>query len=197
MSSNRKVSRRRRRSGNDRLRRDDRGRSGGRRTSRGGRERAKNMRASRFREIAVSPRENNDDAGRKESLHARRPIRKSERFDDRRKERGRPFRLDHSHPRVFSTSNESGAESAAGPSDMPRVFLPNEYLENETGFWQKQLDSNQAAVTDMDKRLTTKDKRMPVHVLDNLAYTPITSESLRGRGLQLREVWKTFPTLIR
>ena len=85
-------------------------------------------------------------------------------------------------PRVFSTYNDSGANSTAVSTCLPRVFSSNEFLEKETGYWDDQLRDGQVNVDAINDGLAVRDKRTP-HVLYNRAYTPIATESLKERRL--------------
>ena len=83
--------------------------------------------------------------------------------------------------RISPTSNESDVDSAAASSSIPRVFLSKEYIENETGSWQKKLVEGETVVSEMDNNASNRKTSAPTHFLDNRAYAPITSDSLKER----------------
>ena len=87
---------------------------------------------------------------------------------------------------VFSTSNGSEGNSTAVSSSVPRAFPSNEFLENETGYWDKQLQDGQSNVDKIDINTAKRMKRAP-HVSDNRSYTPITEEGLQERTMASRK----------
>ena len=174
---------------NDRLRGDGRktrgenkrdhpqrhGRSGGRRTSRRDKEKEP-RRPVRRRAVSDSTtrRRRRKDDHRPRGRTPKRRTSRMRRISSPRQNKDRP------PVRVFSASSEG--DTPASSSGLPRVFLPNEYLENETGFWTKRAKEGEAVVREFSGSSSDEKPNVPPDILANRECTLITRESLLKRG---------------